>query len=236
MEVCDALTTVSHYLKDKTAEYFDIKTPIKVIPNFVDNERFRPDQDGCDRAIFARPSEKIIMHMSNYRPVKNTPDVIRIFKLINDQIPSRLVLVGDGPDAPNILRLADELGLKNRVFFLGGQDMVENILCKADLFLLPSASEAFGLAALESLACGVPVVGSIVGGLPELVENGKVGYLEPIGDVKAMAQRSLEILSDKNLYSMMAANARKLTIAKFDTKDIVKQYYDFYQEVLSSGN
>ncbi|HBC47802.1 MAG TPA: hypothetical protein DCZ43_12210 [candidate division Zixibacteria bacterium] len=172
--------------------------------------------------------------MSNYRPVKNAPDVVRIFKLINDKIPSRLVLIGDGPDAPYCLRLADELGLKDRTTFLGGQDMVETILCKADLFLLPSASEAFGLAALEAMACGVPVVGSIVGGLPELVKDGEVGYLEPIGNVNAMATRSLELLSDKSLHQRMAENARKLTVEKFDTADIVKQYYQFYQEVLSA--
>lgn len=234
MEVSDALTTVSRYIHDKTYSSFGIEKPIKIIHNFVDNSRFRPDQTGCDRSLLATSSEKIIMHISNYRPVKNASDVVRIFKIINDKIPSRLVLVGDGPDAPNVLRLADKLGLKERTAFLGAQDSVETILCKADLFLLPSASEAFGLAALEALACGVPVVGSIVGGLPELVRDGEVGYLEPIGDCNAMARRSLEILSDESLHRKMAQNARKLTVSKFDTKDIVKQYYDFYQEVLSN--
>ncbi len=236
MEVSDGLSTVSQYIIDKTCADFGITKPIRLIPNFVDNSRFRPDQNGCERALFAGPDEKIIMHLSNYRPVKNAPDVVRIFKLINDEIPSRLVLIGDGPDAPYVLRLAEELGLKDRVLFLGGQDSVEAILCRADLFLLPSASEAFGLAALEAMACGVPVVGSIVGGLPELVINGEVGFLEPIGDVKAMADRSLEILSDKNLHHRLAENARKLTVEKYDTKDIVKKYYQFYQEVLASGS
>jgi N-acetyl-alpha-D-glucosaminyl L-malate synthase BshA len=236
MEVSDGLSTVSQYIIDKTCADFEITKPIRLIPNFVDNSRFRPDQNGCERALFAGPDEKIIMHLSNYRPVKNAPDVVRIFKLINDKIPSRLILIGDGPDAPYVLRLAEELGLKDRVLFLGGQDSVEAILCRADLFLLPSASEAFGLAALEAMACGVPVVGSIVGGLPELVINGEVGFLEPIGDVKAMANRSLEILSDKNLHLRLAENARKLTVEKYDTKDIVKKYYQFYQEVLASGS
>ncbi|OGC91024.1 MAG: N-acetyl-alpha-D-glucosaminyl L-malate synthase BshA [candidate division Zixibacteria bacterium RBG_16_53_22] len=233
MEVSDALTTVSRYIYDKTYESFGITKPIKVIHNFVDNERFKPSQKGCDRSIFARPDEKIIMHMSNYRPVKNATDVVRVFKMINDQISSRLVLIGDGPDAPNVLRLADKLGLKDRTLFLGGQDTVETILCKADLFLLPSASEAFGLAALEALASGVPVVGSIVGGLPELVKDGEVGYLAPIADVETMASRSLEILSNPDLHRKMAENARKLTVEKFDTKAVVKQYYDFYEEVLA---
>jgi L-malate glycosyltransferase len=235
MEVSDALSTVSQYIIDKTYADFRITKPIKLIPNFVDNSRFRPDQGGCDRSIFARPDEKIIMHLSNYRPVKNAPDVVRTFKLINDQIPSKLVLIGDGPDAPYVLRLAEELGLKDRTIFLGGQDSVETILCKADLFLLPSASEAFGLAALEAMACGVPVVGSIVGGLPELVKDGEVGYLEPIGDVRAMADRSIEILSDKILHNRLGENARNLTVEKYDTGDIVKIYYQFYQEVLSDG-
>jgi N-acetyl-alpha-D-glucosaminyl L-malate synthase BshA len=234
MEASDALTTVSRYIHDATIESFKITKPIKVIYNFVDTTRFRPDQSGCNRDEFAKPDEKIIMHLSNYRPVKNAPDVVRIFKRIHDEIPSKLVLVGDGPDAPYVLSLAEQNGLKDQVMFLGAQDSVETILCKADLFLLPSASEAFGLSALEAMACGVPVVGSIVGGLPELVEDGKTGYLEPIGDVDAMAKRSLEILSDKMLYNRMSENARKVSIEKFDTKDLVKQYYEFYQEVLNN--
>jgi N-acetyl-alpha-D-glucosaminyl L-malate synthase BshA len=235
MEVSDALTTVSKYIYDTTYSSFGIKNPMKVIYNFVDIGRFRPGQSGCDRSIFAKPSEKIIMHMSNYRPVKNATDVVRIFKIINDKMPSRLILVGDGPDAPNVLKLAESLGLKDRTLFLGGQDAVETILCKADLFLLPSASEAFGLAALEAMASGVPVVGSIVGGLPELVTDGEVGYLEPISDVKAMAERSLQILTDKDLHGKMSQNARRVAVDKFEMKNVVKQYYDFYEEVLN-GN
>lgn len=233
MEVSDALTTVSRYIHDETYSSFGIEKPIKVIYDFVDTTRFRPDQTGCDRSDLAYPHEKIVAHMSNYRSVKNAPDVVRIFKLIDEQMPAKLVLVGDGPDAPQVLRMAEDMGLKNRTIFLGAQDSVETILCKADLFLLPSASEAFGLAALEALACGVPVVGSIVGGLPELIKDGEVGYLEPIGDYQAMARRSLEILSDRQLHQKMAQNARKLAVEKFDTKDIVQQYYDFYEEVLA---
>lgn len=235
MEASDALTAVSKYICDSTHESFGIKKPIKIIPNFVDIKRFKPDQEGCDRSELALPDEKIIMHMSNYRPVKNADDVIRIFKIVNEKIPSKLLLVGDGPEAPNVLSLAEQMGLKEKTIFLGGQDMVESVLCKADLFLLPSASEGFGLAALEALACGVPVVGSIVGGLPELVTDGEVGYLEPIGDVEAMAKRSIEILSDDMLHQAMSKNARRLTVEKFDTGDIVKEYYQFYEEVLKNG-
>ena len=235
MEKSDYLTTVSRYIHDKTYESFGITKPIKIIPNFVDTTRFKPDQTGCDRSEFAGPDEKIVMHMSNYRAVKNAADVVRIFKLVNKRIPSRLILVGDGPEAPNVLALADELGLKDRTVFLGGQDMVESVLCKADLFLLPSASEAFGLAALEAMACGVPVVGSIVGGLPELVADGHAGYLEPIGDVEAMAERSVEILTDDMLYRRMSENARMVAVENFDTAKIIPQYYSFYEEVLGHG-
>jgi N-acetyl-alpha-D-glucosaminyl L-malate synthase BshA len=235
MERSDYLTTVSKFIRQKTYDSFGISKTIKIIPNFVDTARFRPDQDGCDRSEFAKPDEKIIMHMSNYRAVKNAADVVRIFKIVNKRIPSRLILIGDGPEAPNVLALADELGLKDRTVFLGGQDMVESVLCKADLFLLPSASEAFGLAALEALACGVPVVGSIVGGLPELVADGHTGYLEPIGDVEAMAERSIEILTDDILRRRMSENARHLAVENFDTGKIIPQYYSFYEEVLGHG-
>ncbi len=235
MEVSDALTTVSKYIVDRTKESFGITKEIKMIPNFVDISRFKPDQKGCDRSEFAGPNEKIIVHMSNYRPVKNTADVIKIFDTVNRRLPSKLLLVGDGPDAPNILSLAADLGLKDRVIFLGGQDMVESVLCKADLFLLPSGSEAFGLAALEAMACGVPVVGSIVGGLPELVSDGQTGYLEPVGDIGAMARRSIEILSDTEMHRKMSLNARRIAVEKFNTEKIIKEYYSLYQEVLADG-
>jgi N-acetyl-alpha-D-glucosaminyl L-malate synthase BshA len=235
MEASDALTTVSRYISDRTKESFGINKEIEIIPNFVDVNRFKPDQNGCDRAKFASPGEKIIMHMSNYRPVKNADDVIRIFDIINKRQPSRLILIGDGPEAPNVLSLADNLGLKDRVIFLGGQDMVESVLCKADLFLLPSASEAFGLAALEAMACGVPVVGSIVGGLSELVINGEVGYLEPIGDVGAMARRSIEILTNEDLHGKLATRAREITVEKYTTESVVGKYREFYDKVLEDG-
>lgn len=235
MEASDALTTVSKYIVDRTKDSFGIDKHIEIIPNFVDVSRFKPNLDGCDRSEFASADEKIIMHMSNYRAVKNADDVIRIFDIVNKRMPARLILVGDGPEAPNVLSLADSLGLKDRVTFLGGQDMVESVLCKADLFLLPSASEAFGLAALEAMACGVPVVGSIVGGLPELVTNGEVGYLEPIGDVGAMARRSLEILSDDSLRDKMSKRAREIAVDNFPTEKIVNRYKDFYKKVLENG-
>jgi N-acetyl-alpha-D-glucosaminyl L-malate synthase BshA len=235
MEASDALTTVSRYITDRTRESFGISKDIEVIPNFVDVSRFKPDQVGCSRTKFASPDEKIIIHTSNYRPVKNAVDVVKIFDIINRRMPSRLILVGDGPEAPNVLSLAEEMGLKERVVFLGMQDMVESVLCLADLFLLPSASEAFGLAALEAMACGVPVVGSIVGGLPELVKDGDAGYLEPIGDVGAMARRSIEILTDKEKHRRMSIRAREITVEKYKTEKIVNLYKELYRRVMEDG-
>jgi len=234
-KVLTLLQRLANIAVKKHNESFGIKKQIEIISNFVDTEKFRPDQDKCNRSEFASKDEKIIAHMSNYRPVKNTHDVIRIFEIINKKIPSKLVLIGDGPDAPNILALAASMDLKDRVIFLGGQDSVESVLCKADLFLLPSASEAFGLAALEALACGVPVVGSIVGGLPELVKDGENGYLETIEDFEAMAEKSIKILMNDELQQKMSESARKLAVEKYETKNIIKKYYSFYEKVLSNG-
>lgn len=233
IEASDGVTAVSKYLEKETYKTFAINKKIRVIPNFVDTKRFAPGKATCSRNKLAGPEEKIIMHTSNYRPVKNAPDVVRIFNIIQEKIPSRLYLIGDGPDASNTLGLARELGLAERVTFLGNQDRVYQILPLADLFLLPSASEAFGLAALEALSCGVPVVGSIVGGLPELIFDGINGYLSPIGDVTGMAARSLEILASDSLHKQMADAGRRMVIEKYESNDIIDQYLAYYEEVLN---
>jgi len=232
IEASDGLTAVSHYLDNKTREVFGISKDIRVIPNFVDTSLFEPEGSGCARNLFAEPEQKIIMHMSNYRPVKNAPDVIRIFNIIQKKIPSKLFLIGDGPDVGNTMALARELGIGERIVFLGNQDRVHHILPLADLFLLPSASEAFGLAALEALSCGTPVIGSIVGGLPELITDGENGWLYPIGDVEGMAEISIEILSDESLHEKLSKNARQLALEKYKTNDIIDRYMDYYKEIL----
>jgi len=197
----------------------------------VDTDRFNPDGAKCTRQNLAHSEHKIIMHMSNFRPLKNVPDVIKIFNIIQKTIPSRLFLVGDGPDAGNAKNLARDLGIADKVMFTGNQDRVNNILPLADLFLLPSASESFGLAALEALSCGVPVVGSIVGGLPELITDGLNGYLCPIGDTEQMAQRSIEILANESLNKKLSTSARQLVLEKYKIDEIIDRYLDYYKEV-----
>lgn len=233
MEASDGLTTVSKYLEHETYKVFGIKKDIEVIPNFVDTDRFCPEGAGCGRDRLANPEQKIIMHMSNYRPVKNALHVVQIFNIIQKKIPSRLFLVGDGPDAGNAVSLARDLGLQDKVMFLGNQDRVHHILPLADLFLLPSASESFGLAALEALSCGVPVVGSIVGGLPELITDGFNGYLKPIGDIEGMAERSIAILSDDKLHAKLSTQGRQLAVEKYKINDIIDRYLKYYERVLN---
>jgi len=231
IEASDGLTAVSRYLDEKTRETFGINKEIRIIPNFVDTDQFNPDGAKCTRQNLAHPEHKIIMHMSNFRPLKNVPDVIKIFNIIQKKIPSRLFLVGDGPDAGNVKNLARDLGIEDKVMFLGNQDRVNNILPLADLFLLPSASESFGLAALEALSCGVPVVGSIVGGLPGLITDGLNGYLCPIGNTEQMAQRSIDILTDDSLRQKMSESARQLVLEKYKIDEIIDRYLDYYKEV-----
>ena len=233
IEESDGVTTVSRYLELETLRAFNLKRDIRVIPNFVDTERFRPGGAGCARSRFADPEEKIIMHMSNFRPVKNAPDVVKIFNIIQKEMPARLILVGDGPDAGNVLNLARDLGIAEKIMFLGNQDRVQYILPLADLFLLPSGSEAFGLAALEALSCGVPVVGSTIGGLPELVDHGITGYLAPVGDTQMMGARAIEILTDRGLARKMSDEGRKIVLEKYKIEDIISRYLEYYEEIIN---
>jgi N-acetyl-alpha-D-glucosaminyl L-malate synthase BshA len=236
IEESDGVTTVSNYLEEETRRVFSLKRDIRVISNFVDTERFQPGGATCGRNHFAQPDEKIIMHMSNYRPVKNAPQVVMAFNIIQKKIPSKLVLVGDGPDAGNVLNLAQELGLSNKVMFLGNQDRVQYILPMADLFLLPSASEAFGLAALEALSCGVPVVASKIGGLPEFIEDDVNGFLVPVNDIEAMAEKALKILTDDNLAKKLSAKGRQMAMDKYRTEDVIGKYMEYYEDVISGRN
>jgi N-acetyl-alpha-D-glucosaminyl L-malate synthase BshA len=233
IEQSDGVTTVSRYLREETLKAFSLKKDIRVIPNFVDTDRFQPGGAGCARRRFANSDEKIIMHMSNFRQVKNAPDVVRAFKIIQQEIPSRLILVGDGPDAGNVLNLVRDLGLSEKVIFLGNQDRVQYILPLADLFLLPSASEAFGLAALEALSCGVPVVASNIGGLPELIEEGVTGFLLPAGDFEGMADKSIKILKDNDLAQKMSAAARQVALDKYQTGEMIARYQNYYEEIIN---
>jgi len=193
----DGLTAVSDYLRRETVQHFDVpEDAVRVVPNFVDLERYRRDREPCRRSSFARSDEKLVMHISNFRPVKRVDNVIRVFAGIRKRIRARLLLVGDGPERGNVERTAEKENVLDDVLFLGKQESVAEILACADLFLLPSESEAFGLVALEAMACGVPVIASRVGGIPDVVPDGTAGFLLPPDDVAGMAAAGAALLED----------------------------------------
>jgi len=232
IEESDGVTAVSEFLKKRTRDEFGLKNEIEMIPNFVDTERFVPKQDKVRRRQFAKDEERILMHISNFRPVKRIEDVIKIFHLVNKQIPSKLVLIGDGPDLSKTLSLSRDFGIEDKVISLGGQDYVENLLPLADLFLLPSDQESFGLVALEAMSCGVPVIATKTGGLPEVVIDGENGFLGPLGDVEFMAEKGIELLSDESKLSKFRESSRKRAVEKFDSKLIVPKYEKYYEKVI----
>lgn len=229
----DGLTAVSRYLQGETERNFGVDTEqIRVIPNFVDTELYRRGRVPCHRAKLATDDEKILMHVSNFRRVKRVEDVVEIFARVSKEIPSRLVMVGDGPDRARAEQRAEDLGVSERAVFIGKHTSVDEVLACADLFLLPSESESFGLAALEAMACGTPVLASRVGGLPEVVEDGGCGYLFPVGDLEAMAGGAIEILSSDDRWRAMSARGREIAQERFSTAQIVDIYERFYKEVL----
>jgi N-acetyl-alpha-D-glucosaminyl L-malate synthase BshA len=222
---------VSEYLREETRRQFQVQRPIEVIYNFVDVERFRPFKEK-KKNFFG--DGKILMHISNFRPVKRIEDVIGVFASVRRAIKARLVMVGDGPERAAAETLAGELGLGEDVHFLGNQVGVEQLLGQADLFLLPSEKESFGLGALEAMSCGVPVIGCQTGGLPEVVLHGETGFLAAVGDVEAMAQMALDILRDDELREHMGARARGRVLENFDGQAIIPQYEAFYQQVVAA--
>jgi L-malate glycosyltransferase len=232
IEKSDGVTAVSRYLKNRTIEEFDIRREIRVIPNFIEVVRPSPDLEACNREAFAPRGEKILMHASNFRPVKRIADVVRIFARVRDALPAKLLLVGEGPERLFIQQLVRELKLGDDVRFLGEQDQLEPLFFCADLFLLPSEQESFGLTALEAMNCGVPVIASDVGGLPEVVTNGETGFLFPVGDVADMAAAAVSLLTDPVRQELFKARARKRAEAFFNADDIIPQYEAFYEELL----
>ena len=232
IEKSDAVTAVSEYLRDETYEAFGCTgCAIEVIPNFVNLTEYAPAGDGSCRPALAPGGRPVVMHISNFRPVKHVRDVVQVFARIRRRVDAVLVLVGDGPDRPMAEALATELGIAGDVRFLGKQDAVAELLQCADLFLLPSRSESFGLAALEALACGVPVIGCDIGGLPEVVVDGETGYLCAVGDVEAMAARGVDILTDGVLRQRLRAGA-VARASHFDEDRIVPLYEALYRRVL----
>ena len=227
----DGVTAVSEFLKDKTYEIFDIHNEIIVIPNFIDLERFSRKQQEAFRRSIAPDGEKILVHISNFRVVKRVEDVIAVFKHVRDEKPSKLLLVGDGPERPRMEQLCRDLNVCDDIRFLGKQDSVEDILSIGDLFLLPSDHESFGLAALEAMACGVPVVSSNTGGLSEVNIHGKSGFLASVGDVESMTKYALQILSSEESLSKFRQGALEVA-NRFDKLKVVQLYEAYYEKVI----
>jgi L-malate glycosyltransferase len=232
IEQSDAVTAVSAYLRDETYRAFGCAScDIKVIPNFISTADYHPAADGAPRCALAPESHRILIHVSNFRPVKRILDVIRIFAGVRKTVPATLVLVGDGPERDPAEQEVDRLGLKKNVRFLGKVDNVADVLRGGDLFLLPSATESFGLAALEAMACGVPVVASAAGGLPEVVVDGETGFLAPAGDVERMTERALAVLTDAAELKRLKRNAGARAL-EFAAEHVVPRYERLYEDVL----
>jgi len=231
MNESDILTAVSHNLKEETFKNFDIKKDIEVIYNFVDVKRFNKKPVDAFKKLIAPNGEKILVHASNFRKVKRVEDVINTFLLINDQMPSKLLLLGDGPERPFAESICRDCVGASSIKFLGKQEQMEDILPLADLFLLTSEYESFGLAALEAMAAEVPVISTNAGGLPEININGNTGFMSNIGDVNDMCKNALEILKDKETHNRFKANALAQA-KKFDISNIVPQYEKLYQRLI----
>jgi N-acetyl-alpha-D-glucosaminyl L-malate synthase BshA len=229
----DYVTSVSQSLKDDTYKLFNLKKEIHVIPNFIELDKIRNESViSCQRSVMAKPEERIITHISNFRKVKRIPDIIKIFYLIQKEIPSKLMMVGDGPEKEKAEALCRELGISDKVIFFGNSNEIDLILSYSDLFLLPSETESFGLAALEAMAWGVPVISSNTGGLPEVNFDGVSGYLSDVGNIDEMASNALKILSNNLI--LKAFKEKALEVAKqFDIKNILPLYEEIYHKALN---
>jgi len=233
----DGVTSISSYLKDKTVQDFGVTRGIEVVPNFVNCDVYTPITDEKKRAEarrrLARPDEAILMHLSNFRPVKRVVDVVKVFAQVVRQVPAQLVLVGDGPERSAAEWLARDLHIHEKVHFLGKQEMVNELLPLADLMLMPSELESFGLAALEAMACKVPSIATRVGGVPELIDDGLTGLLYAVGDVDGMAAGAVGLLKDRDRHQAMREAGRKTAQSRFCATLVVPQYVRYYEAVLA---
>jgi len=236
IEQSDGITCVSEYLKQATVETFGISQPIEVITNFVNCDEYHRVADPVLRAEWAPNGEPILMHLSNFRPVKRVTDVVEIFALVREKMRAKLVMVGEGPDKGAAEWLAVKKGLERDVRFLGKQDRIHEVLAQADLFLMPSQLESFGLAALEAMACEVPVIATNVGGVPEVVTHGVDGYLVPVGDVAAAARHAIELLSAPERVREMGQKARANARKRYCSNDIIPRYEAYYRRVLERSS
>lgn len=229
----DMVTSVSSSLRDDTYRLFDIKKEIVVIPNFIEPNKSASDEiKKCDRNMMAHEHEKIVTHISNFRKVKRIDDIVKIFYAIQKEIPSKLMMVGEGPEKQMAEDLCYSLGIQDKVIFFGNSSEIDKILCFSDLFLLPSETESFGLAALEAMACGVPVISSNSGGLPEVNIDGYSGYLSDVGDINSMSKNAISILSDEAKLKQFKLNAKEVS-SRFDILNIVPMYEKIYEEAIS---
>ena len=233
IERADAVTAVSRSLAQETRDRLGVSRAIDVIPNFVDASRFDPDFAAAHRRRLSPDGAPLLVHASNFRPVKRITDVLEVFRQVNAAVPSHLALVGDGPERPGAEKFVREAGIAHRVEFLGNVTPVEGVLGAGDLFLLPSNEESFGLAALEAMACGVPVIASNAGGLPELVAHGEGGFTFPVGDTAAMAQQAIALLSDGAELERQRGLARRRALDHFSTGPVVDAYEGVYRRLLA---
>jgi len=232
IETSDSVSAVSRYLKEVTARELSVRRHVEVIPNFVDPREYRPDGASSYARTLFRPEEAVLVHVSNFRPVKRIADVLGVFDRVRREVPARLLLIGDGPDRSLAERLARDGGFGDRAVFLGNVAAVETVLPVARLLLLPSDAESFGLAALEAMACGVPVIGTAAGGLPEVVEDGRSGYLRPVGDVEGMAEAALSLLRNEEKWRHFSREARRRAVEEFPTESIIARYRVLYEKTL----
>jgi L-malate glycosyltransferase len=230
----DGVTAISNYLREVTLREFSLSRPVEVIRNFVNCDVFRPAGDVCRRDEFAPNGEMVLMHLSNFRPVKRVTDVVEIFARVRKQMLAKLLMIGDGPERVAAEWLVRDKGLNEDVLFLGKQSQVQNLLNCGDLFLLPSDLESFGLAALEAMACGVPVICSRVGGIPEVIQEGVEGYLAPPRDIDTMAARAIEILGNSAIKKRMGAAARQRALTHFCSEEIIPLYEALYRSLIEN--
>lgn len=230
----DVVTAVSNNLKDTTNQLFNIHKNIEVVYNFIDVDKYsKAGEEECKRIALAKPNERILTHISNFRPVKRVEDVIKVFFEVQKEIPSKLLMIGEGPERMKAEILTKELGLKNKVFFLGNSTEIDQILCYSDIFLLPSKTESFGLAALEAMAAKTPVISTNTGGLPEVNIHGETGFLSNLGDVNDMAKNAISILKDDDVLIKFKNNAKEHT-RKFSIENILPVYEEIYKSCYKS--
>jgi N-acetyl-alpha-D-glucosaminyl L-malate synthase BshA len=235
IEKSDGISSISDYLRDETVEVFGVRNEIRVIKNFVNCDIYHPDEAKTGAAAYAPAGEKLLVHLSNFRPVKRVLDCVRILAEVRKSVPAHLLMAGDGPDRSPAEHLARELKVERHVSFLGKQNHVERLIPLAHVLLMPSELESFGLVALEAMACGVVPVATRVGGVPELITDGEDGYLEPVGDISAQAARVVQLLTDDGLHYRMRKAGRWNASERFCSDKIIPQYEKYYQDVVDAG-